>query len=104
MASRLKELGVAGEMPLKYGVDYDTSHGRTMNPDETPWMGDGVLRYLLTKTEALSGDRHKIGSGEYGSEPNFSPEIARRFGGYFDGLERLVVANEVLAIAACANI
>jgi SAM-dependent methyltransferase len=102
--TRLRELGFADTEPLRYGVDYDSSHRRNTYPDEQPWMGEGDLRYLLTKAERPSGDVHTLKDGEYGSDPNFAPVIERRFGGYFDELGELVAGHPMVALAACAFI
>lgn len=104
LGARLFELGFDGNAPLRYGVDYDTSHRRNVHPDDENWMGDGDLRYLLTKTGNAVTDRHRLNEGEYGSEPKFAPVIERRFGKYFDELAKLVANSSFLALAACSHI
>lgn len=67
---RLDELGFSGTTPLKYGMDYDTSHRIHTygTPGERFLMGEGDLRYLLTKAEHRQAGEHLLLDGEYGSD------------------------------------
>jgi SAM-dependent methyltransferase len=104
LGDRLRELGFANATPLSYGVDYDTSHRRTMYPEDRPWVGDGDLRYLLTKTGEPVGQARRLNSSEFGSAPKFAPVIEQRFGGYFAELSACLAGAPMLALAACSHI
>lgn len=69
LGARLDELGFTGTTPLKYGMDYDTSHRVNTfdSEEERILMGEGDLRYLLTKTTAQQRHERLLDEGEYGS-------------------------------------
>ena len=104
LGRRLAELGFENVTPLAYGVDYDTSQRLHENSDERPWMGDGDLRYLLTKVREPAGEANRLSDGPYGSDTKFASIIEERFGRYFDDLAECVAPSPVLAVAACAAI
>ncbi|MCU1282803.1 MAG: methyltransferase protein [bacterium] len=104
MNRRLAELGYERPAPLKYGVSYDTSHRINTNAEDARWLGEGDLRYLVTKRGARAEGNHPISSSEYGSDVEYAPAIVERMGPLFDELARVVAGDETLAIAAAANI
>ena len=104
MNRRLAELGYADPEPLKYGVSYDTSHRINTNPDDARWLGEGDLRYLVTKRGAATGGSHPIPSSERGSDVRYQPAIVERLGPLHDELERVVGDDTMLAVAAAAHI
>jgi ubiquinone/menaquinone biosynthesis C-methylase UbiE len=104
MDRRLAQLGYANPTPLKYGVSYDTSHRIHTNPSDAVWLGEGDLRYLVTKTAQHAAGDNPISGGEYGSDVKYAPEIIERCGPLFDELARVVAGDLTLAIAAAANI
>jgi ubiquinone/menaquinone biosynthesis C-methylase UbiE len=104
LGDRLRELGFENATPLSYGVDYDTSHRRNMYPEDRPWVGDGDLRYLLTKAGNPSGHAKRLSSSEFGSEPKFTSVIEQRFGHYFSELSASLTGAPMLALAACSHI
>jgi ubiquinone/menaquinone biosynthesis C-methylase UbiE len=104
LGGRLRELGFENVTPLSYGVDYDTSHRRNIYPEDRPWVGDGDLRYLLTKVREPVGHVKRLSSSEFGSEPRFASVIDRRFGHYFSELSASLVGAPMIALTACGHI
>ena len=102
--SRLKELGFDNTDPLPYGVAYDTSHRRTLYPEDADWLGEGDLRYFLTKLRKAGANQHIISESEHGSTAAFSQTVADRFAPHFDALVDAVKDNPISAIASCAKI
>lgn len=76
LSRRLMELGFERPMLLKYGMDYDTSHRKNLlvSSKEKALMGEGDLRYLLTKKSNVRENNQLIPEDEYGSEYQW-PEI-----------------------------
>ena len=102
--TRLADFGFDAPAPLPYGVSYDTSHRRTLFPDDAVWLGDGDLRYLITKTENRPQTGTPLNDGEYGSVAPFAREITDRFAPQFDALAKATAQNPLLALATCAKI
>lgn len=78
LAGRLTALGFEVPTLLRSGMDYDTSHRiAAFGGDEPALMGEGDLRYLLTKARptAGSGDAKLIPEGAYGSTYPWPPAI-----------------------------
>jgi ubiquinone/menaquinone biosynthesis C-methylase UbiE len=65
----LTAVGYAPAGPLPYGTAYDTSHRRsTFGARETELMGEGDLRYYVTKAHSTPASAPEIlDEGEYGS-------------------------------------
>ena len=103
LGDRLIELCLDGQL-LKYGVDYDTSHRRTLFPRDIPWLGEGDLRYVLTKTGQSQGETKRLDDGEYGSALHFDAAIEARFGDLLDEIATLTSNDSTLILAACAHI
>lgn len=76
LGARLGELGFTGTTPLKFGMDYDSSHRIHTygTPEERVLMGEGDLRYLLHKKEVRQESNHLLLEGEYGSDYSW-PQI-----------------------------
>ena len=55
-STKLKSLGFENPTPLPFGTDYDTSHRINMFPQDAAFLGEGDLRYLLTKKENKKSD------------------------------------------------
>jgi ubiquinone/menaquinone biosynthesis C-methylase UbiE len=101
---RLAELGFSDTGPLAYGVAYDTSHRRTLYPDDAPWLGEGDLRFLVTKTgEATAGGTPLPSEPEAMGKP-FDERVVARFGPLLDRFERAVGDDLALAVITAANI
>ena len=78
LEARLVAVGFEPPALLPYGVSYDTSHRRAHagTQVEREMMGEGDLRYLLTKAAApVSGPAALIDEGEYGSNYRWPASI-----------------------------
>lgn len=73
----LTQAGFARAEPLPFGMPYDTSQRRNaFGPQERELMGEGDLRYLLTKERATPQQPGQIlDEGEYGSRVEWPPVI-----------------------------
>lgn len=85
LGARLDELGFTGTTPLKYGMEYDSSHRVNTfdTPEERVLMGEGDLRYLLRKQEHRQGGEHLLLDGEYGSVYAWPEAISTRLDPFF---------------------
>jgi ubiquinone/menaquinone biosynthesis C-methylase UbiE len=101
---RLEDAGFIGASPLKYGVGYDTSHRRSLFPEDSVWMGEGDLRFLLTKASGPKPIRDPLGSESENFEEPFNPAIVQRFETLFDAYRQAVKDDIVLAVATSASI
>ncbi len=54
-AARLNSLGFVNTDPLPYGMDYDTSHRINFYLQDRNYLGEGDLRYLITKSTSNNG-------------------------------------------------
>ncbi len=104
VGARLEELGYADTQPLPFGAGYDLSHRKNTYPEDADWMGEGDLRYVLTKTRAPQGDDHKLANGELGSDVPFDPSIVERFGPLFERQDRAVADNATPTVTACGHV
>ena len=104
MNRRLEELGYANAAPLKYGVSYDTSHRINTNADDARWLGEGDLRYLVTKGAPHRAGDHPMSASQHGSDVQYGRAIIERLGPLFDELAGVVAGDRSLAIATAANI
>jgi len=102
--NRLRELGFADAALLKRGVIYDTSERRTMFADSKTWVGEGDLRYLLTKTAKAGPLKAPISDSEYGSNVPFDKAIVERFKPLFDQAMNAAGTDPIPRIALCAYI
>ncbi len=63
---------------LAAGVSYDTSHRINPNAEDASWLGEGDLRYLVTKTAlaiAAAANIQRAGaplSSQPGHQPTFT--------------------------------
>jgi len=103
-SNRLGSFGYETPTPLPRGVVYDTSERRHSYPQSAAWVGDGDLRYFLTKTSAPQGSSSALSDSEYGSEVTFGAQITSRFGPLFDALFDGINDNPLLAIAQCGYV
>ena len=103
-SGRLSDFGFDNPQPLPYGVMYDTSHRRTTFPEDKIWLGDGDLRYLITKTASLKqGKGIPISNTEYGSDAPFSSQIIDKFKPVFDNLKKVANQEPLIMLATCAK-
>lgn len=103
-SARLKELGYEGTRPWPFGTGYDLNHRKNTYPEDAVWMGEGDLRYLLTKTGLPRGECHRLPSGELGSDLPFHPFIVDPFDPLFERLGRVVAGDPHRAVAACGYV
>jgi SAM-dependent methyltransferase len=106
MAAKLKTLGFSSPERLKYGTDYDTSHRRFVfasSPAEAGLMGEGDLRYWLTKDSPAGCGSFRLSEDEYGSDYKW-PDIFAELDRLLDGLEKACGNLVWKKIAACAHI
>lgn len=105
LSNRLQELGFAKPELLRYGTDYDTSHRITTYGDdeEKALMGQGDLRYLLTKINNSRGSSFFLNGGEYGSHYSYPGIIKENIDPLFREIIRVAGDRDWLkiAIAAC---
>ena len=104
-SERLKEIGLNDVKRLWRGVSYDTSERLVRFPDDRPWLGEGDLRYLLTKTGATGAAAGRsLSEDEYGSKPDFDRRIAEQFDGPLRDLEAAIGSNVVLGVLIATNL
>ncbi len=105
VVARLRELGYDGATPLAMGVPYDTNHRNTKWPTERPWLGEGDLRFLLTKHAIpTSPSRTDLGGDDCFTDGAFAPEVEARYGKVFEALGNAVAGQPVIAALAAARI
>lgn len=103
-SARLHDFGFSNPAPLLRGVEYDTSERRTLYPQDIPWLGDGDLRYLITKERTDCHDGAKLGESPLSNPDYYASEVAECFGPLVSELKLLVTENNVLAVVVCANL
>jgi len=106
ISKRLQELGFAQPELLKYGTDYDTSHRINVfaADAEKELMGQGDLRYLLTKSKCQQGNTFLVNEGEYGSNYAYPPLITTNIDPLFDEIIKISGDRDWLKIAIAAYI
>ena len=103
-SERLEDAGFTDTTPLSHGVNYDTSHRRTKFPEDSVWMGEGDLRFLLTKTTKPRQTRKALSTDAENTGKPFDPAIISAFEALFDDYHRNVEGDIVLAVMTSANI
>lgn len=86
-SSRLAELGFENTNPLPFGTDYDTSHRVNLYPNDRIFLGEGDLRYLVTKQTDPLGDEGVISASERGSLYEYRSEFTNLIDTEFKELE-----------------
>ena len=107
LSPRLMELGFEKPTLLKYGMDYDTSHRLNSFPGsrEAELMGEGDLRYLVTKrSKEASVSRVPISDGPQGSRYAWPSVIASEIDPLFEEFDRISAGTPWLRIAAASRI
>jgi len=106
LANRLQELGFEKPALLKYGTDYDTSHRINVFAAEAEkaLMGQGDLRYLLTKINHRQGRACLLNEGEYGSDYSYPPIIKDNIDPLFREIIRVAGNRDWLKIASAAHL
>ncbi len=104
-STRLREVGFTEVNRLWRGVSYDTSERLVRFPEDRPWLGEGDLRYLLSKTDAASAPSGRpLSDDEYGSKPDFDKAISEQFDGLLHDLEAAIGSNVILGVLVASNL
>ena len=101
---RLESLGYGSCSPLSRGVVYDTSERRHLYPDSAAWVGEGDLRYFLTKVQKPQDNSEPINGSEYGSDVAFHPSVVSRYGPLLASILGQHEDDDLAVIAKCANV
>lgn len=106
LGRRLAELGFESPQVLKFGVDYDTSHrlNSFSSSQEKDLMGEGDLRYFLTKGKDAKTGGTPISEDEYGSAYEWPELIKKEIDPVFVRLEEICAGNRLLKVAVAARI
>ena len=104
LVARLRDLGFADPTPQAFGCGYDLNHRKSIYPSDQDWMGEGDLRYLLTKTSCPKNQGPPLSNSEYGSDIPFASQLEERFGPWFKKLADALHDDVLLASAACGYI
>jgi ubiquinone/menaquinone biosynthesis C-methylase UbiE len=102
--ARLAELGYGDTTPLPLGVPYDTNHRNTKWPSERPWLGEGDLRFVVTKREIKSGGSLTMGGDDCFDDEAFAREVHTMFGPPLMALGAEVAGRPVIAALAAARV
>ena len=97
---RLTSLGFENTRALAYGTDYDTSHRITSYEGDADYMGEGDLRYFLTKASAPKNDEKKISDSPYGSDYEYSSTHKQKIDEKFDALEAAIESQTLIVKAS----
>jgi len=100
-SSSLSSLGFINCDPLLYGTDYDTSHRINCYLQDRDYLGEGDLRYLITKT-ANKMDFIQISHTEYGSKYEYSKLFTDAIDKKFDLLALKINTSLVRTLLAFA--
>jgi ubiquinone/menaquinone biosynthesis C-methylase UbiE len=101
-SKRLAELGFSSTKQLPFGTDYDTSHRNNIYPADKIFLGDGDLRYLLTKSGNTAAESSPISDSVLGSHYDHPSEYTKIIDEKFSIIESLCENSLVLKILACA--
>jgi SAM-dependent methyltransferase len=100
----LDDLGYENTAPLPLGVSYDTNHRNTKWPTERPWLGEGDLRFIVTKGTTRATPTKTLGGDDCFADDAFSPEVHDTFRKAFEELGRVVGGDPLAAALAAAQI
>lgn len=103
-SQRLQELGFSNPTPLAYGTDYDTSYRNTLFPEDKDWVGEGDLRYLITKTSNVTTNLYKIDGSGTETDYLYPRRITDLLDVKFEILSNLVKGDLLRTILAFAYI
>jgi len=106
LSLRLQELGFERPELLKFGMDYDTSHRINILDigEEKELMGEGDLRYLLTKVDHRFGNDFLLNEGMYGSDYVYPSIITENIDPLFEEISRVTAGQDWMIIAMAAFI
>lgn len=106
LSTRLAEVGFKAPVLLPYGMDYDTSHRRTLfsSDEERDLMGEGDLRYLMSKERHEQRHEHLLLDGEYGSDYAWPKMVTEGIDPMMEELKTLTKGKPWLSIATAAHL
>ena len=104
LSARLTDLGFDEPNSQPFGCNYDLNHRKSLYSGDSVWMGEGDLRYLLTKSTRPKNQGPQLSNSEYGSNLSFASQIEDLFGSLFIRLADVVRNDALLASAACGHI
>ena len=105
LQKRLSAVGLDPGETLWGGMDYDTSqrHDRATTQEERDLVGEGDLRYLVTKKEER-GPEFELNEGEYGSDYPWPAAISEFVESNFAKFPQFPFADEWQTIAICGHL
>ncbi|WP_027720762.1 class I SAM-dependent methyltransferase [Maridesulfovibrio zosterae] len=105
LSARLKALGFEDPELLKYGMDYDTSHRRNtyLTNIEKDYVGEGDLRYLLSKKEHSVSEGSPLRESEYGSDFKYPDTVTNVISPCFEKIQSLEL-SALARVALAAHI
>jgi ubiquinone/menaquinone biosynthesis C-methylase UbiE len=101
-SSRLSELGFSNASPILYGTDYDTSHRINTFKDDSLFLGEGDLRFLLTKKTNNISDASPVSDSVFGSNYDHPDVYTKPLDEKFDLLKQELREGLILKTLACA--
>lgn len=100
---RLQSLGFSDAKVLPYGTDYDTSHRINSYKGDADYLGEGDLRYFITKAGGDSAKAAPISDSEFGSAYDYPDRYKDRLDKKFSELVDLLKGKGLMArVAALA--
>lgn len=103
-SEKLCSLGFEKTTPLPYGTDYDTSNRISLYPDDKIYLGEGDLRYVLTKTSNEMSSDKMLSEDSVGSEYAYLKEYTSSLDEEFSKLFQYTGNSIVYKIASCTFI
>ena len=102
VSERFNELGLEKSNPWKFGLDWDTNHRISLLKGDDKWMGEGDLRYIVTKKEHKSKvtDKYALHNNEVNPNKFIDKYIISKFSHLYDELNMISKKNFVLGLLA----
>ena len=87
---RLSELGIEKKLPLKYGTKWDVSTRLQKFPEDSTWLGEQDLRYVVKKIEHVIPSLSKNSLHNHDVKPHkkFDSKIMQIFDPIFDYIDK----------------
>lgn len=99
-SGRLQSLGFKDAKPLPYGTDYDTSHRINTFKGDKDYLGEGDLRYFITKQPGGEPQAAVIKDGEFGSDYTYADQYKKPLDEKFGAVEKLLSGKGLMAKVA----
>lgn len=104
-SNRLKELGFTDTYLQPFGTDYDTSHRINTFSGDKLFVGEGDLRYLLTKSSSnIENSSTPISDSVYGSDYQYPKQYTDIIDEKMNEIQKLTNDSLVLKVLSCAYI